>query len=143
MAKSRVLFLCTGNSGRSQMAEAIVNARLGEQWQAFSAGSRPAAAVHPIALQVLSEMGIVSHGRPKSMAEFAGQSFDVVITLCEDADDECPVWLGKGRQLHQPYPDPAKVSGSDEEILKAFRQVRDKIAAEIPGMLSTQIKPAN
>ncbi len=131
MAKSRVLFLCTGNSCRSQMAEAIVNARLGEQWQAFSAGSRPTGTVHPLAIKALSEIGIEHHGRSKSLAELAGQSFDVVITLCEDADDECPVWLGKGRQLHQPYPDPAKATGSGTEVLQAFRNVRDAISDQI------------
>ncbi len=131
MSKLSVLFLCTGNSCRSQMAEAIVNARLGEQWQAFSAGSRPAVSVHPLAVKVLAEIGIEHHGRPKSIGEFAGQAFDVVVTLCEDAEDECPVWLGKGKKLHQPFPDPAKVTGSDEEIMQAFRRARDDIAARI------------
>src|SRR5512136_1210895 len=106
MSKSRVLFLCTGNSCRSQMAEAIVNSRLGAQWEAFSAGSRPAAHVNPIAIRVLSEMSIDHQGRPKSMSEFLDQSFDVVITLCADSTEECPVWLGKGRKLHYPFPDP-------------------------------------
>jgi arsenate reductase len=141
MSKLRILFLCTGNSCRSQMAEAIINARLGDQWQAFSAGSRPAGNVHPLAVQVLSELGISHHGRPKSMQEFLGQSFDVVITLCEDSDDNCPVWLGKGKQLHQPYPDPAKATGSQAEILQAFRQVRDAISREIPDLLAAQEKP--
>ncbi len=136
MSKYRVLFLCTGNSCRSQMAEAIVNARLGERWQAFSAGSRPAVAVHPLALKVLAELGIDHRGKPKSMAEFTGQAFDVVITMCEDAEDECPVWLGMGVKLHQPYPDPAKAAGSDEEILQAFRQVRDEIAGQIAPLLA-------
>jgi arsenate reductase len=119
------------------MAEAIVNARLAEKWQAFSAGSRPAAAVHPLAIKVLSEIGIDHQGKPKSLIEFAGQSFDMVITLCEDSDDNCPVWLGKGRQLHHPFPDPAKASGSQEEVMQVFRQVRDGIATQITDLLIT------
>jgi arsenate reductase (thioredoxin) len=136
MDKSRVLFLCTGNSCRSQIAEAIVNAHLGDRWEAFSAGSHPVGYVHPLALKALSELGIHHHGRSKSMDEFRGQSFDVVVTLCNQADDECPVWLGKGRMLHQPFPDPACVTGSEDEKLEAFRDVRDGIAKEIAALLA-------
>ena len=136
MNKLRVLFLCTGNSCRSQMAEAIVNSRLCDRWEAFSAGSRPAGYVHPLALKALSEIGIDHHGRSKSIAEYFGQSFDVVVTLCDQAEDECPVWLGKGRILHRPFPDPANVSGSETEKLAAFREVRDEIAYEVAGLLA-------
>ena len=136
MSKSRVLFLCVGNSCRSQMAEAIMNARLGEQWEAFSAGSRPAGFVHPIAIKVLSEIGIEHQGRSKSINEFLGQSFDVVITLCDDSADDCPVWLGKGAKLHYPFPDPAVVTGNDEKIIQAFRQVRDEIYEKIISLLA-------
>ncbi len=131
MSKNRVLFLCTGNSCRSQMAEAIVNAHLGKRWQAFSAGSRPSGSVHPLALKVLEELGIDHRGRSKSLEEFAGQSFDLVITLCEDSDDNCPVWLGDGTKLHLPFPDPSKVTGSEDEILQAFRHALDDIAEKI------------
>ncbi len=134
----RVLFLCTGNACRSQMAEAIVNARLGERWEAFSAGSRPANTVHPLAIKALAEMGIEQHGKPKSLDEFAGQAFDVVVTLCEDSDDNCPVWLGSGRKLHRPFPDPARVEGSEEQVMQAFRQVRDAISREIAELLSAE-----
>ena len=137
MEKSRVLFLCTGNSCRSQIAEAIVNARLGEGWEAFSAGSRPASFVHPLAIKALAEIGVEHTGRPKSLAEFSGQSFDVVITLCEDSDDNCPVWLGSGLKLHRPFPDPAKVKGNDEQVMQAFRQVRDEIARQVFPLLTT------
>lgn len=113
------------------MAEALVNARLSDRCEAFSAGSRPAGFVHPLALQALSELGIDHHGRSKSMDEFLGQSFDVVVTLCDQADDECPVWLGKGRILHKPFPDPANVTGSEAEKLLAFREVCDGIAKEV------------
>jgi arsenate reductase len=136
MDKSRVLFLCTGNSCRSQIAEAIVNAHLGDRWEAFSAGSHPVGYIHPLALKVLSEMGIDHHGRSKSMDEFQGQSFDVVVTLCDQADDECPVWLGKGRILHRPFPDPANVTGSEADKLAAFYEVRDGIAKEIAVLLA-------
>jgi arsenate reductase len=136
MDKSRVLFLCTGNSCRSQIAEAIVNAHLGDRWEAFSAGSHPVGYIHPLALKVLSEMGIDHHGRSKSMDEFQGQSFDVVVTLCDQADDECPVWLGKGRILHRPYPDPANVTGSEVDKLAAFYEVRDGIAKDIAVLLA-------
>lgn len=136
MHKSRVLFLCTGNSCRSQMAEAIVNANLGDQWEAFSAGSRPAGFVHPLALKALSEVGIDHHGRSKSIDEYRGQSFDVVVTLCDQADEECPIWLGKGRIFHRPFPDPANVTGEDGEKLAAFREVRDEIANEVASLLT-------
>ena len=136
MHKSRVLFLCNGNSCRSQMAEAIVNANLGDQWEAFSAGSRPAGFVHPLALKALSEVGIDHHGRSKSIDEYRGQSFDVVVTLCDQADEECPIWLGKGRISHRPFPDPADVTGDNGEKLAAFRKVRDEIADEIASLLT-------
>jgi len=136
MSKSRVLFLCTGNSCRSQMAEAIVNSRMSDRWEAFSAGSKPAGYVHPLALKVLSELGISHQGKSKSIDEFRGQSFDVVITLCDQSDDECPVWLGKGRNLHNPFPDPAKVMGDEGKKMAAFRDVRDAIAVDVARLLS-------
>ncbi len=131
----RVLFLCTGNSCRSQIAEAIVNARLGGDWTAFSAGTQPAGAVHPVALQVLAEIGIVHEGRPKSIAEFQGQAFDRVITLCDDAAESCPVWLGRGVRQHVGFPDPALATGNADEILDAFRRVRDDIERQILPLL--------
>jgi arsenate reductase (thioredoxin) len=135
MDKSRVLFLCTGNSCRSQMAEAIVNSRMADRWEAFSAGSQPAGYVHPVAIQVLSEIGIDHHGRSKSLDEFLGQSFDLVITLCGQEDDQCPVWLGQGKNLHNPFPDPAKVNRSAAAKLAAFREVRDGIATQLARLL--------
>ena len=136
MNKARVLFLCTGNSCRSQMAEAIVNAHLGERWEAFSAGSHPAGYVHPLAVKALSEIGIDHQGRSKSIDEFRHLPFDVVVTLCDQADAECPVWLGKGRRLHTPFPDPAKVTGSEAKKMAAFRAVREAIAKEITELLA-------
>lgn len=118
------------------MAEAIVNTRMADRWEAFSAGSHPAGYIHPMAIKVLSELGIDHHGKSKSVDEFRGQSFDVMVTLCDQADDECPVWLGRGRILHKPFPDPAKVTGSDKEKMAAFREVRDGIAAEVARILA-------
>src|SRR5690242_4764327 len=98
--KQRVLFLCTGNSARSQMAEAIVNARLGDRWEAFSAGTKPAGHVHPDAVAALHEIGIEHTGWSKSVQEFQGQPFDLVVTVCDSAAEDCPVWLGMGQRAH-------------------------------------------
>lgn len=128
----RVLILCTGNSARSQMAEAIINARRGEQWQAFSAGTQPVQQVNPYALRALTEIGIQTEGStPKYISEFSSQSFDLIVTVCDDAAENCPIWPGQGKRLHIGFPDPAKASGSDEDILRAFRQVRDDISKRI------------
>jgi arsenate reductase len=117
------------------MAEAILTARQGEHYQAFSAGSHPTGFVHPLAIKALAEIGIDHHGASKHVDEFRGQSFDLVITLCDPAADECPVWLGKGRRMHMPFPDPAKVVGSETEQMVVFREVRDGIAAQISELL--------
>ena len=134
--KRKVLFLCTGNSARSQMAEAIVNARLGDDWEAVSAGTHPAGAVHPGAIRALAEIGIEHHGRSKHADEFRGPPFDLVVTVCDSAAEECPVWLGQGRRLHLGFPDPARVAGTQDEVVAAFRAVRDDIAARIPVLLA-------
>jgi len=128
--KKKVLFLCTGNSCRSQMAEAIVNSRLGEKWNAISAGTRPAGLVHPLAIEVLREIGIEHSGVYKSVDSFYETGFDLVITVCDSAADECPVWLGKGNRVHHSFPDPAKTGLIDD-----FRSVRDAILLEIPQIL--------
>ena len=133
--KLKVLFLCTGNSARSQMAEAIVNHRLGDRWEAVSAGTRPAGSVHPLAVRVLEEIGIIHHGRSKSMDEFMNQSFDLVVTVCDSAAEECPLWLGQGKRVHLGFPDPAKAQGSEEDLLPVFRAVRDDMLRQIPPLL--------
>lgn len=127
----KVLFLCTGNSCRSQIAEAIVNARLADQWQAVSAGTKPAGYVHPKALAALSEIGIQHEGMSKRVEEFRGTDFDLVVTVCDSAAEECPVWIGKGKRTHHSFPDPAKAEGTDEEVMNVFRAVRDAIEKEI------------
>jgi len=128
--KRKVLFLCTGNSCRSQMAEAIVNAKLGNTWEAVSAGTKPAGYVHPKALEALSEIGIQHEGRSKLADEFKGVDFDLVVTVCDSAAEECPVWLGKGKRTHHSFPDPALTDNMDD-----FRKVRDEIAQVIPQIL--------
>jgi arsenate reductase len=133
--KRKVLFLCTGNSCRSQLAEAIVNARLGNDWQAFSAGTKPAGYVHPLALLVLSEIGIQHSGRSKLAEEYRSVDFDLVVTVCDSAAEECPLWLGNGKRIHHSFPDPAKAQGTQEEVLQVFRSVRDAIEGEIIPLL--------
>jgi len=128
--KRKVLFLCTGNSCRSQMAEAIVNARLGEGWEAVSAGTKPAGYVHPKALEALAEIGIQHEGQSKRAEEFRDVDFDVVVTVCDSAAEECPVWLGNGKRTHHSFPDPALTDNMDD-----FRKVRDDIAREISELL--------
>ncbi len=134
--KRKILILCTGNSCRSQMAEAIVNARHGDQWQAESAGTQPAGYVHPTAIKVLQEIGIAHNGVSKSTEQFRGIDFDLVVTVCDDAAENCPVWLGKGRRIHIGFPDPAKATGTEEEILDAFRSVRDGIIEKFSAILN-------
>ena len=118
------------------MAEAIVNARLGDTWQAVSAGTKPAGYVHPRAVEALSEIGIQHEGRSKRADEFRSVDFDLVVTVCDSAAEECPVWLGKGRRVHHSFPDPAKAEGTEDEIMNLFRTVRDDIEHEITQLLT-------
>jgi len=127
----RVLFLCTGNSCRSQIAEAIVNARMGETWQALSAGTKPAGYVHPKALEALAEIGIQHTGSSKRVDGFQGRDFDLVVTVCDSAAEECPVWLGKGKKVHHSFPDPALT-----DDLQDFCSVRDDIERVMIELLS-------
>jgi arsenate reductase (thioredoxin) len=131
----KVLFLCTGNSCRSQMAEAIVNARLGDRWRAFSAGTRPAGYVHPKAILALAQIGIQHEGRSKLADEFRDVDLDLVVTVCDSAAEECPVWVGKGIRRHHSFPDPALARGTDEQVMAVFRSVRDDIEKEMIRML--------
>jgi arsenate reductase (thioredoxin) len=123
----RILFLCTHNSCRSQMAEALANHFLGENWVAYSAGTE-ATAVNPMAAQVLTELGIdTSPLKSKTMEEFTGQQFDQVVTLCGDANEKCPLFFGGVQRIHQGFQDPSRLKGSEEELLPEFRRVRDEI----------------
>ncbi len=130
-----VLFLCTGNSCRSQMAEAIVNARYKDKWIAFSAGTSPAGYVHPNALRVLEEIGIHHQGISKHTDQVKNIPLDLVITVCSTAAENCPVWLGEGQIFHYGFDDPAEITGSEEEIMAGFRQVRDDIDKNLPQIL--------
>lgn len=130
-----VLFLCTGNSCRSQMAEAIVNARYPE-WKAYSAGVKPAGYVHELAIEALNEIGITHVGNSKHIDDLPTKDFDLVVTVCDSAAEECPVWPGKaGRRVHHGFLDPAKAEGTPEEQMQVFRQVRDEMVEAIPKLL--------
>jgi len=148
MTRHKVLFLCTGNSCRSQMAEGLVNHFLGDEWQAFSAGTEPSGYVHPLALEAMSELGIdISAHRSKSADEYRDVAFDRAVTVCDHAAENCPVWLGTGTVKHIGFPDPAEAKGSDEERLALFCQVRDGIRdkvlaylkAKTPAAISSQL----
>jgi arsenate reductase len=134
----RALFICTHNSARSQMAEGVVNHDLAGRVKAFSAGTEPSA-VHPLSIAVMQEIGIdISHHRSKSVDEFAEEKFDFVITLCDQAAENCPVFFGGAQRLHMGFPDPAAATGSEEERLAAFRKARDQIRKQIVGFFQKE-----
>ena len=121
------------------MAEAIVNARYSDQWQAYSAGTKPAGYVHPKAIQALAEIGITHSGQSKQINELHTKDFDLVVTVCDSAAEECPVWPGKaGRRIHHSFVDPAKVEGNDEEQMAVFRAVRGEMLEVIPEILENK-----
>ena len=131
----RVLFLCTHNSLRSQMAEGLLRARGGEYYAVFSAGTHPRS-VHPLAIRAMTELGIdiseAAGHRAKSVKEFTTQPpMDLVVTVCDEAAEECPYFPGARRLEHWSFPDPSAAIGIEEERLTVFRQVRDAIAARI------------
>lgn len=139
----RVLILCTGNSCRSQMAEGLWRELGAGEWEAVSAGSKPAGYVHPLAVQAMAEIGIdLSHGESKSVEPFADQRFDVVVTVCDNARDACPLFPGAGQTLHWPFDDPAHAVGTDEERMAEFRRVRDEIRSAIQAYLSGAPAPS-
>lgn len=129
--KKKVLFLCTHNSCRSQMAEGLVNHYLSDSFDAFSAGTE-ATRVNPLAILVLAELGIdISGHHSKTIDEFSGESFDYVITLCGDANERCPLFFGGVERIHHGFVDPSRLIGSEEEVLPEFRRVRDEIKSWI------------
>lgn len=136
----KVLFLCTENSCRSQMAEGLINHDLAGQFQAFSAGVRPSR-VNPRAIKAMAELGIdISRQRSKSMAEFQDDQFDLAVTLCDQAQRECPMFLAADRLLHMGFPDPAKATGTEEEIMGEFRKVRDEIRRQMVPFLRKELR---
>jgi arsenate reductase len=120
------------------MAEGLVNHYLGDEWQAYSAGTNPAGTVHPLAVRAMSELDIdISHRRSKPVAEFRGEAFDLVVTVCDDAAEDCPVWLGSGRKVHVGFEDPARATGSEQERLAVFRRVRDEMRQQLFDLMAS------
>jgi arsenate reductase len=135
----KVLFLCTENACRSQMAEGLVNHDLAGLVQAFSAGVRPSR-VNPRAIQVMAELGIdISHHRSKSVDDLAYERFDLVITICDQAQEKCPIFAAETEVRHVGFPDPARATGSEAEILTAFRQVRDAMREQLIPLLREKL----
>ena len=137
-AVRKVLFLCTGNSARSQMAEGLLNALSGGKWKAWSGGVFPSY-VHPLAIRAMEEMRIdISRQTSKSMDQFLNEAFDYIITLCDEAAQSCPAFPGQGKRLHWPLEDPAAAIGTIEDRLVVFRRIRDEIKTKIEEFLKSE-----
>jgi arsenate reductase len=129
--KKRVVFVCTANAARSQMAEGLLRAKYGDRFEVFSAGTRQSK-VSTRAITVMQEIGIdISHHYSKTLAEFGGASFDLAVTLCDKAHAVCPVVPGAAKTIHQGFADPHLTPGPEEKVLDGYREVRDEIAAWI------------
>jgi arsenate reductase len=129
--KQRVLFLCTHNSARSQMAEGLLRALAGDRFEALSAGTE-ATHVRPLAIQTMAELGIdISGQHSKTLDRYLNEPFDLVITVCDQANEACPVFLGAKKRLHWSFPDPSKATGTEDQKLRVYRQVRDAIRTRI------------
>lgn len=137
MGKPKVLFLCTHNSARSQMAEAFLRKSAGDLFETYSAGLEPTG-LHPLAKKVMEELGFDMSGhQSKDLKQFLGKiHFGYLITVCANAEATCPIFPGASIRLHWPFEDPAAFEGTDEEKLAKFREVRDKIAAQIESWLN-------
>jgi len=135
-ARFRILVLCTGNSCRSQMAEALIARAGGDAVEVHSAGTHPST-VNPLTVAALGEIGIDwSAARSTPMSDYLGQPFDLVVTVCDEVREACPYFPGARRQVHSGYRDPALATGTPEERLAVFREVRDSIAAWAPGFVA-------
>jgi arsenate reductase len=135
--KKKVLFICTHNSARSQMAEGYLNAKYGDRFGAFSGGTE-AIRVHPMAIEVMKEIGIdISGHRSKLIDEFFGTGIDTVVTVCDAANRACPFFPGAKDVVHQSFPDPSGFTGSEEEIRAGFRRVRDEIVRWVDAEFGT------
>lgn len=127
MVKKKILFICTGNSARSQIAEGLVNSLFFKNYKAYSGGTNPSK-VKPLAIQVMKEIGIdISHHRSKNIREFYGEDFDLVVTVCDNAKKVCPVFPGAKNTIHKSFKDPAEATGTKEQILTVFNKIRDEI----------------
>lgn len=136
---TRVLILCTGNSARSQMAEGLLRHDGGDRFEVFSAGTKPSQ-VRPEAIEVMRELGIdISGHRSKSVDEFSGQEFDYVITVCDNANESCPVFPGRTRRVHWGFEDPAEVMGDEATRVAVFRRVRDEIRKKLAGFIGSEL----
>jgi len=136
MDKQRVLFLCTHNSARSQMAEGLLRHLAGDRFDAYSAGTE-ATRVRPLAIRVMAEVGVdIAHQESKTFDRYLGQPFDAVVTVCDQANESCPVFLGARERLHWSFPDPSRATGTEEEQLATYRTVRDAIRARIDAELT-------
>ena len=125
--KKKVLFLCTHNSARSQIAEGLLGAAHGDKYEVSSAGTEPSR-VNPYAVKAMAEIGIdISDHSSKSVEKFEGEKFDTVVTVCDHAKETCPTFPGAKKYLHRGFPDPSRFRGKEEEILEGFRKVRDEI----------------
>ncbi len=128
---TRIIFVCTANAARSQMAEGLLRAKYGDRYEVFSAGTRQSK-VSTRAITVMREIGIdISHHRSKTLAEFEGKSFDLAVTLCDNAHALCPLVSGAKKTIHQGFSDPHLIPGTDDTILDGYRRVRDEIAGWI------------
>jgi arsenate reductase len=129
--KQRVLFLCTHNSARSQMAEGLLHALAGDRFEAMSAGTE-ATHVRPLAIRAMRELGVdISGQESKTLDRYLREPFDYVITVCDDANEACPFFPGAANRLHWSFEDPSRAKGSEEERLAVFRSVRDRIRQRI------------
>lgn len=136
----RVLILCTGNSARSQMAEGLLRHDAGNAYEVFSAGTKPTH-VRPEAIAAMREVGIdITAHRSKSVDEFAGQDFDYVITVCDNAKESCPIFPAKTKRIHWSIEDPAAVQGFEEERLAAFRRARDELRARLQAFTRGEVE---
>ena len=138
----RVLFLCTGNSCRSQMADGIVNHDFTGKIKAVSAGTEPYG-LNARAVEVMKEIGIdISENSSDHLSLYEGQPFDYVISLCGDADEKCPAFFGGVRRLHMPFDDPPRATGSEEEIMVVYRRVRDEIRCQLNDLFNRELGEA-
>jgi arsenate reductase (thioredoxin) len=137
--KSKVLFLCTGNSCRSQMAEGFLRGLAGDKFEAHSAGTKPSV-VNPMAIEAMREVGIdISGNRSKNVTDYVGTHFQYVITVCDNTKEHCPIFPGPSIREHWPFDDPADATGSREEKLAVFRRVRDEIAEKVRGFVRERV----